>query len=300
MNKPLISIIIPAFNSSEYIMETLESVKSQTYKNYEIILVNDCSSDNTNELIDLFSKNISNSIKLITNDINSGIVFSRNLAVANASGTWLALIDSDDIWLPNHLEMLVNVVNLNLNIDVVYTGCLVFLNNINNIIFKQRITEKMLINFNVSLFTHQIGINPCSVFLKKVSWDIINGMDNKLNGASDKDLFLRLAKVGSIFKFSEHHTALYRKHSNKSAVSNNYIKMALENIYIYEKHSDWKDIPYKIRNNELSNAYLSYARLIKNNDINAATQYSLKALKINKSLNIVTYFIVFKILSMLR
>lgn len=298
MTNLLISIIMPAYNASKHIAETLDSIKNQTYTNWEIILVNDCSKDNTIELVNKFSESVDNPVKVITNETNSGVSFSRNVAVANASGSWLALLDSDDVWLPNHLETLMNEVTKDSELSFVYAGCLVFLDDVKNIIFKQQITQLMLDNFNVSLFTHQIGINPCTVMLHKNSWDAAGGMVRDLNHAEDKDLFLRIAKKGMKFKFTNEYTALYRKHSDAFGASNNNSKMALGSVYVYEKHFDWEAIPLKTRINKLSDAYLSYARLIRRNDLKAAVKYSLKAFKIKKSLKNSFYFLALRVLSL--
>jgi teichuronic acid biosynthesis glycosyltransferase TuaG len=291
MTNPLVSIIIPAYNACDFLLETLESVKKQTYSNWEIVLVNDCSTDNSIELVNQFSKSVSNPVKLITNETNSGVSVSRNVAVANASGSWLALLDSDDVWLPDHLETLMIEVAKESELELVYSGCLVFLDDVHNIIFKQEISEDMLNNFNTSLFTHQIGINPCTVIIKKQSWKKSGGMIQGLNFGEEMQLFIRLARMGGKFKFSQNHTALYRKHSNASAASNNAAKMALASIYIYEKHFDWEAIPLKTRRYQLSNAHLSYARLIRHNDKKKAAQYALKAFKIKKSIKNLCYLL---------
>ena len=300
MKNPLVSIIMPAYNASAHILETLESIRKQTYTNWEIILVNDCSTDDTLNLVSQFSAQVSNVIKIITNESNSGVSVSRNVAVANANGTWLALLDSDDVWLPNHLETLINEVVKDSEINIVYSGCLVFLDEVNNIIFKQEITPDLLNNFNISLYTHQIGINPCTVLLDKNSWNMVGGMVKNLNHAEEKEMFIGLAKRGAKFKFSAQHTALYRKYSNTSAASNNNSKMALGSIYVFEKYFDWEAVPLKIRIQELSDAYLSYARLNRLNDIQASVQYSFKAFKIKKSVMNISYFIAFKFLSLIQ
>jgi teichuronic acid biosynthesis glycosyltransferase TuaG len=298
MKNPLISIIIPAYNASNFLLETLESVKQQTYTNWEIVLVNDCSTDNTIKLAEQFAEQVSNSVKIITNKTNSGVSICRNTAVKDASGDWLALLDSDDVWLPNHIETLINEVENDTDLNVVYSGCLVFLDEVKNIIFKQEITDNILNNFNVSLFTHQIGINPCTILINKNSWDKTGGMVQKLHPVEDKDLFITIAKQGGKFKFSKYHTALYRKHSNGSAASNNAAKMALANIYLNENHFDWEAIPLKIRVNQLAKAHLSYARLLRRNDIKTAAKHTLKALKLKKSTKNACYFLVFSLLSL--
>lgn len=298
MTNPLVSIIIPAYNASEFLLETLESVKQQTYNNWEIILVNDCSADDTVKKANDFSKQVSNNVKVITNEKNSGASACRNVAVANASGKWLALLDSDDIWLPEHLETLINTISKDSNIKMAYSGCLVFREQINNIIYKQEISDEMLNNFNVSLFTHQIGINPCTVMIDIELWKSIGGLDLKLKNSEDKDFILNAAKFGAKYSYTGVHTALYRKHKN--AKSNNSAKMALAAIYIYEKYFDWEAIPLKIRIDELSDAYLSYARLSRLTDIQIAVQYSLKAFKIKKSIINTSYYLAFKFLSLIK
>jgi glycosyltransferase involved in cell wall biosynthesis len=299
MINPLISVIVPAYNASEFLLETLESVKKQTYTNWEIILVNDCSTDDTVEKANEFSKRVSNVVKVINNEKNSGVSVSRNVAVANASGIWLALLDSDDVWLPEHLEILINTVSKDSKIKMAYAGCLVFLDKVDTIIFKQAISDEMLKDFNVSLFTHQIGINPCTALIDKKAWETVGGMIQEVHPAEDKELFFRLARTGITIAYSGHHTALYRKHSAGNAASNNEVKMVLALIKIYAKHFDWKEIPLKIRMEQLASTHLAYARLIHKDDLKTAKQHSLKAFKIKKSIKNASYFSGYYLLSLL-
>lgn len=280
MNIPLISIVIPAYNASGHIGETLDSVKKQTYTNWEIILVNDCSTDHTVNLVKQFAEQVSSTIKVITNETNSGVSVSRNVAVANASGSWLALLDSDDVWLPNHLETLVNEVVKESGLNIVYSGFQAFLDDVNNIIFKQEISKDIIDNFNVSLYTHQIGITSSTALIEKKAWNNVGGMIKGLNYCEEMELFIRLAKVGAKFKFSGLHTTLYRKHSNAGSASDNPAKMALGTLYIYEKHFDWKEILLKKRIELLFNAHITYARLIWRNDVKSGIKHILKALKV--------------------
>lgn len=104
-NKDLVSIITPSYNSSAFIIETINSVRSQTYKNWEMIIVDDCSTDNTVEVIENYIKeNNENRIRLYINQKNSSAAVSRNRAIREAKGKWIAFLDSDDLWKPNKLE----------------------------------------------------------------------------------------------------------------------------------------------------------------------------------------------------
>lgn len=98
----LVSIIMPSFNTGKYITETIESVLVQSYKNWELIIVDDCSSDNTDEIISTYLSD--DRIHYLKNEKNSGAAFSRNTALREANGKWIAFLDSDDLWMPEKLE----------------------------------------------------------------------------------------------------------------------------------------------------------------------------------------------------
>ena len=98
----LVSIIMPSYNTGQFICQSIESVQNQTYQNWELIIVDDCSSDNTDTLIKPFLKD--SRIKYFKNKKNSGAAVSRNKALREANGKWIAFLDSDDLWMPRKLE----------------------------------------------------------------------------------------------------------------------------------------------------------------------------------------------------
>ena len=102
-NHGLVSIITPTWNCARFICETIRSVQAQTYQNWEMIISDDCSTDNTCEVIEPYLKADSR-IKYICNPKNSGAAITRNNALKVAQGKWIAFLDSDDIWLPEKLE----------------------------------------------------------------------------------------------------------------------------------------------------------------------------------------------------
>ena len=97
----LVSVIMPSFNTGEYIAASVESVLAQTYPNWELLIVDDCSTDNTTEVIGRYQDP---RIILLKNKTNSGAALSRNYALREAKGRWIAFLDSDDTWEPNKLE----------------------------------------------------------------------------------------------------------------------------------------------------------------------------------------------------
>ena len=106
----LVSIIMPSYNTASFIEETIQSVLNQTYTNWELIIVDDCSTDNTDEVLE----NIKDSrIRYFKNDKNSGAAVSRNKALREAKGQWIAYLDSDDLWMPEKLEKQIHFMETN-------------------------------------------------------------------------------------------------------------------------------------------------------------------------------------------
>lgn len=110
MNRtPLVSIVMPAYNSAAYIETTLNSVLNQTFDDWELLVVNDCSTDNTAELVEAYIVKDSR-IKLINLSENMGAPAGpRNIAIQKAQGRWIAFLDSDDIWHPEKLHRQINI-----------------------------------------------------------------------------------------------------------------------------------------------------------------------------------------------
>ena len=99
----LVSIIMPTYNCADYILETIKSVQVQTWQNWELLIVDDCSSDNTEDIIKSILKEDSRIIFYKLHQ-NSGAAMARNKAMEMARGDYMAFLDSDDIWLPEKLE----------------------------------------------------------------------------------------------------------------------------------------------------------------------------------------------------
>lgn len=104
----LVSVIMPSWNTGKFIAESIQSVIDQTYENWELIIVDDCSTDNTDEVVAEFTDK---RIRYFKNEKNSGAAISRNRALREARGEWIAFLDSDDLWSPNKLEKQISFMN---------------------------------------------------------------------------------------------------------------------------------------------------------------------------------------------
>ncbi len=115
----LVSIITPSWNCAQFIRDTIHSIQSQTYENWEMIIIDDCSKDNTETVVKPYVAKDSR-IHFYMNEVNSGAAVSRNRALREARGRWIAFLDSDDIWTPDKLEKQLSFMTKN-NIAFSYT-----------------------------------------------------------------------------------------------------------------------------------------------------------------------------------
>lgn len=103
MNADMVSIVVPVYNAERFLPETIGMVQKQTYRDWELILVDDCSSDNGAAIVRQYAKDDTR-IRLIQQEVNAGAARSRNLGISQANGRYLCFLDADDIWTSQKLE----------------------------------------------------------------------------------------------------------------------------------------------------------------------------------------------------
>lgn len=209
---PLISIIIPNFNNAHYLDDCLESVINQSYNNTEIIIVDDCSTDNSIEIIKKWQRKDSR-IKLIINNINQKVSKTRDIGIRNSTGEWITTLDSDDYYysgdkIRNEIEKLQHN-NFDKNI-IVYSGIVQIDLNGNEIakIMREDNTK------NGYLFEEIITIGcaiPRDFMFSKKTYMEVGGYDYNIPLYEDWDLKIRLSKVNK-FLFSGVDGIAYRRH----------------------------------------------------------------------------------------
>ncbi len=115
---PMVTVIMPVYNAAPFLSIAIESILNQTYKNFELLIINDGSTDDSLQIIKSFSDQ---RIKLINNDVNIGIIKTRNKGISLSSGKYIAMMDADDISLPTRLEKQVNFLEENINVTALAT-----------------------------------------------------------------------------------------------------------------------------------------------------------------------------------
>ncbi len=231
MNSKLVSIIIPAWNAEEYIKESLDSALNQTYQNIEVVVVNDGSTDGTENILKTYLGNPK--FKYLKHE-NLGLAAARNTGIKNSSGEFVALLDSDDIFLPEKIEKQVRALEKNPEFDICYSDLLHFTDNNPREFFHHRYQY-----FSGDLFSALLRrqfINPLTVFIKKSVFDKFGFFDEKLRRSEDWDLWLRFARAGVKFYYLNEILAHYRIRSigNLSSLDSE-PEMKEKNLEIFEK-----------------------------------------------------------------
>lgn len=186
---PLISVIIPTFNKAQFIEEAVESVLGQSYRNLEIIVVDDGSTDNTRDVLKKYQNNIA-----YVSQNNNGPSSARNYGIRTARADHIAFLDSDDVWFPEKLEAQMEVMSRNQTVGLV--GCGAYTIDSEGRIQKEYISEKYHTRQEVlrDLQTRKISFNPSIVLVKRACIDRVGGFKDGLHYGEDWDLWLRIAK----------------------------------------------------------------------------------------------------------
>ena len=221
--EPLVSIITPVYNSEEYLEETILSVINQTYKNWELLLIDDYSTDNSYKIIEKYLTD--ERIKYLRNERNSGPAITRNVGLEKSKGEYIAFLDSDDIWAKNKLELQIDYMKKN-SIRICH-GDYIFIDK-NGKEIKKIITDDIL-SYKILLKENQIKTS----FLI-VNKNLIVEIRFPLIKHEDFAFFLELLKKGEISKKIDFIVGKYRIQEN--SVSSNKLKSAIWTWNIYRKY----------------------------------------------------------------
>lgn len=224
---PLVSIIVITYNSSKYVLETLESAKAQTYQNIELIISDDGSQDETVKLCEKWlaeNKDRFIDSQLITVKKNTGIPANCNRGVKAAKGEWVKLIAGDDVLTCEAISFFVNYFSERPNAKLIQGLCKTFAYDIND--YKQVIPGKSNYYFFRKDAYHQFDlmlknnfIIAPGTFIKRELILKIGGFDEEFKSMEDFPFWLKVLQNGSKFYLMEKHVVFYRKHENAVSVT---------------------------------------------------------------------------------
>jgi teichuronic acid biosynthesis glycosyltransferase TuaG len=211
MASPKVSIIMPAFNSSKTIKDAVESVKGQSFENWELIVIDDESTDETASIMNIYVR-ANSRIKLIKLDKNGGLPNARNQGCLLAKGEYIAFLDSDDLWHKDKLRKQVQFHLTNPEIEISHTDFIAF----DNTRFYKRpfrkfadLNEKVRGDLYPSIcYKNSIGI--LTVMVKRELLKRVNMFDTSLWTMEDQDLWIKIAKEKKPFGYIKEVLAYYR------------------------------------------------------------------------------------------
>jgi len=198
-SNPLVSVVIPLYNAQKYINETIESVINQTYTNWELLVVDDCSTDNSIELVKEF-ENKDSRIRLIESETNfGGPARPRNIGIDNAKGEYIAFLDADDVWIKDKLEIQIKYM-INYKIDFTSTN---MLHLYENTLLKHSLFYKL----KIYLLRDRVSLKSTFLFNIIFTSSVVLKKNNNFRFNEDKeliaveDIFLWLQILDSEYKY---------------------------------------------------------------------------------------------------
>ncbi|MEO6722031.1 MAG: glycosyltransferase [Ferruginibacter sp.] len=230
LNVPFFSIILPVYNGEKFISETIQSILQQSFSSWELIIINDGSTDNTVSIVNDFCSADAR-IKLL-HQANKKQPAARNTGIKVAAGQWLAFIDADDVWLPAKLTLQYQCIKGNEELDVIFSdGYTNFQDKPIRHYYHHEIARgyfKGKYLYKKMLFGNYIPVLSAVI---KMSWVLKIGMqDETVPGVEDHDYWLKLCRAGAVFYGMENRLFEYRVHENNfsaNLVNQHYLSLVI-------------------------------------------------------------------------
>lgn len=237
-NNPIVSVIIATYNREKYIKRAIESVLDQTYKNIELIIIDDGSIDKTEDIV--WPYLVDSRVYYIYQE-NKGVSLARNNAIKVSKGEYIAILDSDDFWCyKKKLEKQVNFLEKNKEYVLVGGGAIRIneeAKELTRCLFLEadKKNRKRILFSNV--FVHS------TVVFRKSAWGLVGGYDKKLSFSEDWDLFFKLGRLGKFYNFQEYFVYYLQGKQNISNLnirSNLKLNINLRKKYCRDYPNFWK------------------------------------------------------------
>jgi glycosyltransferase involved in cell wall biosynthesis len=250
MENPFFTVVIPTHNRSQLLKQALQSVIDQSFSDFEILVIDDHSSDNTKQIVKEFKDS---RITYILNDRGTGGAGTRNCGIFRARGLWTAFLDDDDLWSPEKLEVQYKKINeINDSIGLIYSGFSFRSSRKrwNGHIVEPKRQGRMLDDL---LYDNYIG-TLTTVLIRTHILKALGGFDERFFAHQDIDLFVRVAAVSNI-AFVSHCLATVLLTSN-NRISDDF-KKKLQGCYLFwEKHSDLINRSPKLKHRAASRVFV--------------------------------------------
>ena len=256
---PLVSVIMPSYNHERYISEAIESVLNQTFTDFELIIIDDASKDESKQIIESYRKK-DDRIKAIFHDRNMGVERTANDGIELANGKFIALFASDDVWLPEKLEEQLKVFQRDPQVGLVYSDAYIINERKNNEVTKFSDTSTFYRGdiYKKLLCADSKFIPGLTIMVKKECFDRVGLQDPETHGIGDYDMLLRITKEYNV-DFVDKPLAKYRQHSSNISLDTintvKGVKIAIDKAFKEDVNGSLSDVKNKV----YSDCYLMFA-----------------------------------------
>lgn len=275
---PKVSIIIPAYNQGHYLREAIDSALAQTYPDFEVVVVDDGSTDNTSEVAHSYSDT---RVRYVSQE-NRGLSAARNTGIRNSYGTFLTFLDSDDQFLPVKLEVLVRELEVRPELGMV-AGQAIPIDEQGRQVGKT-FDKPLPAEPHLLLLGNPLHVG--SVVLRRVWQEKVGFFDETLRSYEDWDMWLRLAQAGCQMTWVSQPVSLYRFHSAQMTRIGN--QMTKATFAVLDKVYSDPGLPEswtKIKDRAYSHAYLrAAAQAYLGQDFDSAKMFISRAIELNPEL----------------
>lgn len=230
MTDTIVSVIMPAYNAQDYIAEAIDSVIKQTYRNWELLVINDGSTDNTAEIADTF-KLQDNRIKVI-HQANKKLGAARNAGIKLSIGNWIAFLDADDIWLPQKLERQLQLAFVKPQVGLIFTNGTTFNANSNETAPYETIYGELTPATMYKLLYKGNYIPVLSVLIKTGHVKAVGLQDESVRACEDWDYWLRCCLYNVTFYGMDEKLFRYRRHSLNMSNNNDLMRFAKASVLL--------------------------------------------------------------------
>jgi len=277
----LVSVVIPAYNAEKTILETIQSIQKQTFCNFELIVINDGSTDKTVELI---NTNVDSRVRTFSYE-NGGLPVARNRGIAHATGEFITFIDADDLWVPDKLELQLAALQQHQEAGVAYSWT-AFINDKGQFLYAQ---EPLFFEGNVypQLLVKNFISSGSNILVRRQFIEAAGEFDPSLKSAEDWDYNIRLAALCP-FVVVPKYQILYRKSSQSMTAKVDVMEKAIFTVI----ERAFQNAPMELqilKNHSLANSYRFFAKIhleyiVNSNGVKQAFKRLQKAIQLSPNI----------------
>ncbi len=269
---------MPAFNAERFIAKALDSIKRQTYTCWELFVTIDGGTDSTAQIVAEFAESAAQRVELIQHQRALGPSAARNSGMKAAHGKFVAFLDSDDFWLPGHLESVCSILQSG-KADLAYSDCFVFKESQPGNVELLPIDTIEIKNSGRDLFRRNF-INPSSAAISRRLMEEVGEFDTNMHWSEDADYWIRAAIAGFEICRADKRTCYYRK--SEGSLSSSTAKLSEGAAEMFEKHRKCGLLPEAEILASASKSYYAAGKMYWRKDAAAARRNFYKSWTLNR------------------